>query len=130
MSYTLSEARSEDSIDERRYAEGDRLRFTTFNSCIGIVGVDGGELIGVHLSLVDESGSAFDRTAADEVARVLSGCSSVVIFGQVDFWGDCDITPAFDYLRGLLNHPREEDSPGEGRFQATLSGGRPRIERY
>lgn len=130
MPYTLSLARSADSIEERKYANGARLKFTTFNSCIGVVGVSSGELVGVHLSLVDDTGNAFDNTAADAVALVMTGCTRIVIFGQVDFWGDCDITPAFDYLRGLLNHPREDDYAGEGRFQATLSGGAPRIARY
>lgn len=130
MPYTFSVARSADSIDERKYANGARLKFTTFNSCIGIVGVSSGELTGVHLSLVDDAGSAFDNAAADAAALVMTGCTGIVIFGQVDFWGDCDITPAFDYLRGLLNHPRELDFAGEGRFQATMAGGNPRIARY
>jgi hypothetical protein len=129
MSYTLSLAMSADRIDERRYAEGPRLRFTTFNSCIGVVGVDGGELTGVHLSLVDANGTAFDRSAADAVALIMSGCGSIVIFGQVNFWKECELSAAYQYLCAQLNYPDEEDLD-EGRFQATLSGGSPRIARY
>ncbi len=65
--YLLSEAADPQNIKEREWGTGAEIKFSTFTSCIGIIGKVGTSVIGVHLSIMDSTGNF---ASAQDMSRI------------------------------------------------------------
>ena len=109
MPYTLKEAPNAKSIAEREFYSASvpgPLQFTKFTSCIGVVGISAGKLIGIHLSILDEQGKPMPKTAAMKVVGLLDYPSACVIFGLLDLWANPEnhVDQVYKYLVEALPH--------------------------
>jgi hypothetical protein len=84
MSFELSQTMLTDTIAELRWGKAAAVRFTFFDSCLGLLGRDGAQVIGVHLVMVADR--VFDDEAAALAASVVIRCSEVWAIGNVDLW--------------------------------------------
>jgi hypothetical protein len=112
--YKLSAAADPMAIKEQEYGSGKSIRFTTFTSCIGIIGKKGdGTLVGIHLVRFSLEGEPFDKEDVPTVKAALGGASDITIIGQTDFWEE-DLLGAFG---GSV-----KGGTDDGSFGATLDG--------
>ncbi len=95
MAYDLAQMKdSEGSIKEQRWMKTTKgsIKFTVFDSCLGVVGKEGSTLTAVHLvrigseNALDEKASGparkgvpFDTTAAKKVIKILGKPEQVMI---------------------------------------------------
>jgi hypothetical protein len=85
--YTLSDASDPKAIKEKEVGTGQIIQFTTFTSCIGVIGKKSdGTLVGIHLVRVGADDKAFQKNDVPTVKARLSGLSNITIIGQTDFW--------------------------------------------
>lgn len=102
MDYTQNTNPSGSKIKENEWALSNRLSFSAFTSCIGVVGYDkkkNGVLWGIHL--VQAVDDFFNNSDAQKVANLVAGyCEpKLKIFGCIDAWRD---NPAYGELKRLL----------------------------
>lgn len=83
-SFELSQTMQTDQIAELQWGEAPEVGFTYFDSCLGLVGRDGSNVIGVHLVMVTDH--VFDDEAAALAASLVLRCSEVLVIGNVDLW--------------------------------------------
>jgi hypothetical protein len=115
MAYTLTKTNDALSIAEQQYATAqNKLMFTMFTSCIGVVAKKGDKLTGVHLVIVGEppvpgqEGPRFGADASDVpnvIAKLNLPADAVCVFGCFDVWRHPanQVVPAFEKLTGDLS---------------------------
>ncbi len=85
--YKLTAAADPKAIKEQEVGSGKSIQFTTFTSCIGIIGKKGdGTLVGIHLVRFSTDGEPFQADDVPAVKAHMSGLSDIKIIGQTDFW--------------------------------------------
>ncbi|TXH77739.1 MAG: hypothetical protein E6Q88_00500 [Lysobacteraceae bacterium] len=91
MPYTLRHTDTPMRIAEREWAMADRISFTKFTSCVGVLALsDDNQIIAIHLSLQDEEGNPFTAADVNQVMLVLRDHNyapdSVRVIGQISVW--------------------------------------------
>lgn len=84
MSFELTNTMLTHNIAELQWGKAAAVRFTFFDSCLGLLGRDGNQVIGVHLVLVADR--LFDDEAAALAASVVIHCNEVWAIGNVNLW--------------------------------------------
>ena len=84
MSFELHQTMLTHNIAELQWGRAASVRFTFFDSCLGLLGREGNDVIGVHLVLVADR--LFDDEAAALAASVVIHCNEVWAIGNVDLW--------------------------------------------
>jgi len=109
--YTLSDASDPKAIKEKEVGTGRTIQFTTFTSCIGVIGKKSdGTLVGIHLVRIGSDDKAFQKSDAQTVKDRLSGLSDITIIGQTEFWEQ----ELLDEIGGLVVSDNKD-----GSFSAT-----------
>jgi hypothetical protein len=112
--YTLSGAGDAMAIAEQEVGTGKTIRFTTFTSCIGVIGKKGdGTLVGIHLVRFGSHGEPFKEADIPTVKARLSGLTDITIIGQTDFWEQ----ELLDEIGGTVIGGTDD-----GSFRATTDG--------
>jgi hypothetical protein len=122
MSFELYQTMMTDNIAELRWGRADAVRFTFFDSCLGLLGREGGQIIGVHLVMVADR--VFDDEAAALAASVVIRCNEVWAIGNVDLWVQSVPGPMqtmANLLGGAFRRKPDHDS---GTYGGRLNGGR------
>lgn len=121
MEYTERVGNSK--ITENKWAIDNVLNFSSFSSCIGIVGFarnGNGRLFGIHLVQADSD--FFSNSDAQTVIQLVNdrcGSSNVKIFGCMEFW---EANPAYQALLAGLPSATFVDQPsGDGEYGVSLS---------
>ena len=87
VGYAISGADDALAIDEQQVGSGASIAFTTFTSCIGVVGKKAdGTLVGVHLVRFAKGGDPFTMDDVPTVNALTAGLSDLQIIGETDFW--------------------------------------------
>jgi len=121
MSFELTETALTDHIAEQQWGKAQRVGFTYFDSCLGLIGKSGGQVIGVHLVMVVDK--LFDDEAAALAASLVLGCSEVHVIGNVYMWEDN--VPAFRTMAGLVGGAwTVKADRGSGTYGGRVQGGR------
>lgn len=111
------------NIRECQFALNDgQIRFTPFDSCIGVVGLvkDAQIVIGIHLVLISE-GEQFDQDVIGQIMNILTNnnvdLNTTKIVGQIE--GIWDALVAYGELTDTLGIPMGEPAnpPGIGNRQ-------------
>jgi hypothetical protein len=105
MAYNLTQAPQVMDIAEQQYGAANEIRFTTFTSCIGLIGLNGQNVSGVHLVAVSNQGTPFDQTAADAAVAALGPYTEIIILGHTNSWGVGPLAVPFAYMVGRLTTP-------------------------
>ncbi|MFH1805188.1 MAG: hypothetical protein ABID63_09915 [Pseudomonadota bacterium] len=86
MAYVFTQAANPQAIAERQWGQGINIMFTYFTSCIGLMGINGNNVIGVHLALHDADDQAVDNADIDAAIALLNNATRPVIIGAVAVW--------------------------------------------
>ncbi|MBR7628941.1 hypothetical protein KAT72_07810 [Aeromonas popoffii] len=105
MPYTFSMANDVTNIEERQYGVSKEIRFSTFTSCIGLVAENGGNVTGVHLSILSDTDELFNDNAAEEAIKLLGQYSKVVVMGLIDYWTTKELIGPYTHLLNNLTSP-------------------------
>lgn len=84
MSFELSQTMMTNNVAELQWGRAASVRFTFFDSCLGLLGRDGNHVVGVHLVMVADR--PFDDEAAALAASVVVHCNEVWAIGNVNLW--------------------------------------------
>ncbi|MEH6418240.1 hypothetical protein, partial [Pseudomonas sp. CGJS7] len=128
MPYTIVQTNNPLAIAECQWASANAVpvqqgqiqptvKFTTFTSCIGIIGAsaNGAQAIGIHLVMVDGNDNAFTVADVPTVTALMAGFGqNVCIVGQVALWED-NVPAAYTALAQALGNPPTFDR-GDGRY--------------
>jgi hypothetical protein len=118
--YTLTQAADPMAIAECQWALASAVKFTTFTSCIGVIGQIGQQnILGIHLVAVDSGGNAFDLGDVPQVQAVCTnaGVGSTWIIGGVAYWEN-SLAAAYNALVTALNPTIY--SWGDGQYGAEI----------
>ncbi len=129
MPYDFNKTDNTLQITEQRYGESNEIRFSNFDSCIGLIAKNGNTLTGVHLVMFSNDDSSFDNTAADDAINLLGDYEEVIIIGQANMWND-NLHAPYQHLLAGLNNPQVIDMNNgsyggrviEGNFQIYENG--------
>ena len=72
MPYVFTQATDTEAIAEREWGKADEIMFTAFTSCIGIMAIKDDQVIGVHLTLRDDT-NAVTNADIDTAIGLLDG---------------------------------------------------------
>jgi hypothetical protein len=123
MAYELTQATQVLAIAEQEYGTANEVRFTRFTSCIGLLGVNGPNVTGVHLVAVSNQGTPFDQDVAADAVAALGAFTQVVILGTTNSWGtEPALSVPFAYLVGRLT--QNGVPPSVWNFADGIYGGR------
>ncbi|GGA24122.1 hypothetical protein [Okeania sp. KiyG1] len=86
MAYNFRQAENAMIIKEMEYGTGERIQFSPFSSCLGVVGRTGTNVTGIHLVEYDREGVRFNEEMATAVKTKLNGCAEWIFMGFVDDW--------------------------------------------
>ena len=98
------------AIEEQAYASSDnRIRFQTFDSCVGVVVRKGNTLHGVHLVMTAKESvepEPFDQVgAANVLSKLPSDYDSAYLVGFIDEWSHDDfVSGGYLKLAGSLHN--------------------------
>ena len=141
--YTLSQTKDVLNIAEQQYASAkEKIQFTAFTSCIGVVAKNGGRLTGVHLVMIgkppDDPLFGADATDVPRVIELVMPADAVVVFGGIPFWRDSEsdvVKAAFQKLTAALSEKvgkskfwergiklYQQYNKREGKYAATIAG--------
>jgi hypothetical protein len=101
--------------------------FTRFTSCIGVLGVVGKKVIGVHLALKDRDGNHVKGKDIDKVDKLLRDkgykLNSVILLGHIAIW-EKNAPEALTRLRIKYNTTRgnAEHRWGDGTYGGKIEG--------
>ncbi|MBP2294993.1 hypothetical protein [Azospirillum rugosum] len=126
MPYTIQATNAVMAISEREYGTAQRIQFTQFTSCIGVLGVVNGEARGVHLSISDQNQDLFDAQAVEQVVALFPGAEQIKIIGQIALWTNPDnrVSAAYDQMVQELNVAQDQIYPmSDGVYGAEISEG-------
>lgn len=121
MAFMYSEAQDDQAVAERQWAKGDTVMFTKFTSCIGLMGIKDGQVIGVHLPLRDDQ-NAVTNGDVDAAIALLDGAANPVIIGAISAW-KASASDVFDHLVANLN-PIDQYPYGDGTYGGSVDNGR------
>ncbi|KZB55546.1 hypothetical protein AUP42_03200 [Thalassospira lucentensis] len=120
MPYVFSQAANPLAIAECEYASAAEIRFSTFTSCIGIVGIRNGEVFGIHLPLAVDD---FVTNADIDAALVhCQGLAQTTITGVIGAWTSSRPT-VYAYLVAQLGNPAIGVDHDEGVYGARVNNG-------
>lgn len=75
-------------IGEMHCVKGnERVVSTTITSCIVIIGLNAERKINAAHLLIDKTYKNI-QVVLDDLTELFSGCSNIVVIGQLDFWGE------------------------------------------
>lgn len=125
----LTEVDSSIKIAEHQWARGPELKFTNFDSCIGVVGRQGNELTGVHLVCVGEQDVVFNDAVANQVIELLAGSEETAIFGFAEIW-QSNFPEPYHKLTQMVPSPTimNEDMDPPIRYGVSVKNGRISVE--
>lgn len=90
------------------------VQFSAFTSCIGICARNaaGTQVIGIHLSAIDQDGTPFAVADVATVVGILTNWgydpTSTFVIGLIDIWqSDPTLAPAYGALLAALNGPQQ-----------------------
>ncbi len=83
----FKQAKDIHNIQEMEYGTGKEIKFSPFDSCIGLIGKSGSEVTGVHLVLFSSEGM-IDAKTAELAVHQLGSCTQLAIVGLTDIWRD------------------------------------------
>ena len=124
MPYIIRETTNPLQIKEQEFASAKEIKFTPFTSCIGVIAKKGAKLTAVHLVMVADDGSYFNRNAATTVLDNLPEEPDVVtIIGCIDLWVSPanGMSAAFEQLTGKLKTLKKEQLE-DGTYGAKIKG--------
>lgn len=110
-----------DHIAELEWGSAPSIGFTFFDSCLGLLGRSGNDVIGVHLVMV--ASRVFDDEAAALAASVVLGCNEVAVIGNVSLWED-NVPGPFQAMGRLIGAWRRMTDRGRGTYGGRVNGGR------
>ena len=122
MSFELSQTMMINNIRELQWGVGAQVGFTYFDSCMGLLGRQGNNVVGVHLVMATTD--FFDDEAAALAASVVLRCNEVAAIGNVDLWAQSVPVP-FRTMVGLIGaawSPMRDR--GSGTYGGRVQGGR------
>jgi hypothetical protein len=108
--YQFRQAHNLAKVAEQEYGTGPEIMFTTFTSCIGLLGFVGASqtpgyrCTGVHLVMVSDKDKVFDPSVANRAAALLGVRERTVIIGCVDLWA-ANVPAGYQELVYILDHP-------------------------
>ena len=126
--YTLTQSASPFGIAEQQYGISKWIKFTYFDSCIGIVSRlnDPDRIIGIHLVLVSDRNEYIAPEDIGEIRSLLRKVGylrrTLLPMGQLDVWED-NLPHVYQQLRRLGTNPEERQLP-QGRYGARCERGR------
>lgn len=97
MAYPMESTSEHLAIAEQQHCTSNMIKFTAFDSCLGIVARKGKLLTAAHLVLHSKTGSAIGAQDAPEVASVFDQApyDEIDIVGEVSGWCQGTFLPAF-----------------------------------
>ena len=127
MPYEIKKTANPLEIKERRYGQGSEIKFTTFTSCIGVIGcnTDSEIVSGVHLSILSDDNTSFRFQDVESVTKRIIGYSEVAVIGCIKAWEeseDGNLRSAFQELITKLKKPYIINT-GNGIFGGRLEKG-------
>lgn len=107
MSYTFAPAANVMAIKEQEFGSSGEVRFTTFTSCIGLLGRRGDTVTGVHLVMFSSDDTQFNQAAAAEAVALLGSFEKVVVIGHTGIWSGAggEISAAYGAMLEMLGNP-------------------------
>lgn len=127
MSFELTQTMLNQQIAELQWASAPTVGFTYFDSCLGLLGRDGNDVIGVHLVMVADR--VFDDEAAALAASVVLSCSEVAVVGNVQLWRD-NVPGPFQTMARLIGGAwRPMADRGRGTYGGRINAGRVQYRR-
>lgn len=126
--YSLTRAASPFGIEEQEFGISKWIKFTRFDSCIGVVSRlrDPDQIIGIHMVLANKANELILPQDIASVEAVLKQFGyqrqHLLLMGQLDVWED-NFPAVFDRLRQLGTNP-ETRQLAKGRYGAKCQGGR------
>ncbi|MDP2697400.1 hypothetical protein [Thalassospira sp.] len=114
MAYVFTQAANPQAIAELQWGEGADIMFTAFTSCIGLMGINGNNVIGVHLALRDANDQAVDNADIDAAIALLNNATQPVIIGATAIWEQAAPTEYHHLLTQL--QPVEIYAYGDGTY--------------
>jgi hypothetical protein len=125
--YTISKANDPLKIEEREYASAEKIMFTAFTSCIGVIAKKGAKLTAIHLVMIDKDENIFSPNDATNVLQLLpTAPDAVAIFGCVSLWENPQnkVLSGFQKLTGtfqnLTKYQKSTFAPGT--YGASIDG--------
>jgi hypothetical protein len=128
----LNQAANVMVIEEREWGTGQPIQFTKFTSCIGVLAKVAGQnqVIGIHLSILDENGNVFTAAVVPQITGVLAGQgydnTTCQIFGMIDIWEN-ELPAAYGALVAALNNPVQAQRE-DGTYQVAIVNGAIKID--
>ena len=110
MPYNFNAAENSMIIEEMQYGTGERIQFSPFSSCLGVVGRNGTTVKGVHLVAVDAQGTEFNNEIATAVKDLLTGCDEWIFMGFVNDW----LSDYPDQMNIIKSLPNQKNSVNGG----------------
>ncbi len=87
MSYTIKTAPNPLNIKEREKGSANKIAFSYFDSCIGIITKSGNTLSGIHLVMIDEKDKVFNEEDAQDVLKYVgTNYENSMIVGCISLW--------------------------------------------
>jgi hypothetical protein len=122
MSFELTHTMLTDHISELHWGAAPEVGFTYFDSCLGLLGRDGNDVIGVHLVMATDG--FFDDEAAALAASVVLRCSEVAVVGNLRLWED-SVPGPYRTMAGLIGGAwRPMTDRGRGTYGGRINAGR------
>jgi hypothetical protein len=122
MSFELTHTMLTDHVAELQWAAAPEVGFTYFDSCLGLLGRDGTDVIGVHLVMATDD--FFDDEAAALAASVVLRCAEVAVVGNVRLWEDSVLGPFRTMARLIGGAWRPMTDRGRGTYGGRINAGR------
>jgi hypothetical protein len=130
MPYNLKVTANSLDISEREIGSNDEIRFSSFTSCIGIIGYQideftGPSVLGIHLGMYSDEKELFDISVAQKVIQLLTDCQETVIVGCVTMWSKDNVKLAGPYASiitalGKQGKKTVEINTGDGKYGGKL----------
>ncbi len=120
MSYVFTQAANTEAIAECEWGQAVQIMFTGFSSCIGIMGIVGGQIIAVHLPLRDATAQATNADV-DAAIALLGAAAQPVVIGHIGLW-ETTIPAVYQHLVDTL-HPVEQYAYGDGTYGGEIVNG-------
>jgi len=122
MSFELNQTMMTDQVAELQWGRADAVRFTYFDSCLGLLGREGNRVVGVHLVMATDQ--FFDDEAAALAASVVIRCPEVWVIGNVQLWLDSVPGPMQTMANLIGGAWRLKTDRGSGTYGGRIAGGR------
>lgn len=122
MAFELTQTMMTDRIAELGWGRAGAVGFTPFDSCLGLLGREGNNVIGAHLVMA--TNDFFDEEAAALAASVVIRCPEVAVIGNVQLWLDSVPGPMRIMATLIGAGWRPMTDRGRGTYGGRINGGR------